>query len=236
MFERLANITIIIKNLAIAGFFCVLTFTSLSILDSVRSLQTTVQQTTQQITQEIPKLRRDIFSTIDTNILRIDRRISSIERNLFIRVDSIENNAFNRIDALNRNLDTLTQESLALSASYRSIPTELTKSLTVVNARMDCKYNDSCWPNLFSDVLIDSRNMVRTGSKSFLLINKEIPKATNEISKVSTSLSIGIPKIVDNTTRITSNIDRLTKPKWYDRILGVGANASLIYFNVSKVR
>lgn len=236
MFEKIEKITLILKNLSIAGFFCALIFVSLTLIDSIKSVQTNIENTTSEIVKEIPKLRTDIFSTIDTNIMRIDRRISSIERNLFDRVDSIETNTFSRIDALSKNLDIITQESLALSASYKTIPNELTKTIGTVNSRMDCTYNDSCWPNLFSDVLIDTRNMARTGSSSFLVVNKEIPKLTSEVSKVSTSLSVGIPKIVDNTTSVTKNINRLTQPRWYDRILGVGANASLIYFNVSKVR
>jgi hypothetical protein len=76
--------------------------------------------------------------------------------------------------------------------------------------------------------------MARSGSNSFLTFNKEVPKITNEINKVSTSFANGVPVILDNVTKITNNIDRLTKPKWYDRILGIGANATLVYYNVTR--
>ena len=230
------RISEIIRNFSIFIFFITLSYATIECVNLLRDTQKVAKESIVTINNQVDLLRIDLFNSVDKNFSKLDNRIFSIEKNLFARVDSIESNTFNSVSRMNQNLDILTKESVSLSSEYRQIPKEINKSLFVLNNRLDCKYNDFCWPNLVTDVLIDSRNMVRTGSNSFLLVNKEIPKITKEVTKVSTSLSDGIPIIVSNTSRVTANIDRLTKPRWYDRILGVGANASLIYFNVSKVR
>jgi hypothetical protein len=191
-------------------------------------------QTHTKLLTEISLVRQDFTKTTNTALSKIDNRIISIEKNLFSRIENIESKTFASVEKLNTNLDRITDESIALSRDYRTIPRDFTNTITPINERMNCVYNDSCWPNLFTDVLIDTRNMARSGSNSFLTFNKEVPKITNEINKVSTSFANGVPVILDNVTKITNNIDRLTKPKWYDRILGIGANATLVYYNVTR--
>jgi hypothetical protein len=201
---------------------------------TIDSIAKDFNQTHTKLLTEISLVRQDFTKTTNTALSKIDNRIISIEKNLFSRIENIESKTFASVEKLNTNLDRITDESIALSRDYRTIPRDFTNTITPINERMNCVYNDSCWPNLFTDVLIDTRNMARSGSNSFLTFNKEVPKITNEINKVSTSFANGVPVILDNVTKITNNIDRLTKPKWYDRILGIGANATLVYYNVTR--
>jgi hypothetical protein len=234
MLDLICKISNIIKNLSIAAFFIGSCVFLIDLTNTIQSIQKDISKTNSLLISEIPLIRQDLFRTTNAAITKIDNRIISIEKNLFSRIDVIESKTFTSVDKLNDNLDRITEESLALSKDYRSIPLEIKNTIKPINERMNCTYNDSCWPNLLSDVLIDTRNAARVASGSFMTINKEVPKITGEFARVSTSFADGFPVILDNTTRITNNIDRLTKPKWYDRILGIGANATLVYYNVSR--
>jgi hypothetical protein len=236
MFGAIERILILIKNLSIIAFFCASIFFLFKISNTIDALEKEVMQTNTIIRSEIPLIREEVFKTTNTALIKIDKRIISVEKNLFSRIDVIESKTFNSIDKLHANLDKITEESILLSKDYRTIPVNIGGIMTPLNARMDCKYNDSCWPNLFTDVLIDTRNTARTASSSFILFNREVPKITSDFNKVSTSVSVGVPLILDNTTKITNNIDRITKPKWYDRLIGLGVNGSLIWFNVNRSR
>jgi|694.fasta_scaffold16863_13 hypothetical protein len=236
MFDVIEKILNIIKNLSIIAFFCVSIFFLFKISNTIDALEREVKQTNSIIRSEIPLIRGEVFKTTNTALLKIDNRLISIEKNLFSRIDVIESKTFNSIDKLHANLDKITEESILLSKDYRTIPVNISGIMTPLNARLDCKYNDSCWPNLFTDVLIDTRNTARTASSSFILFNREVPKITSDVNKVSTSFAVGLPVVIDNTSKITNNINRITKPRWYDRLIGAGVNGSMIWFNINSSR
>ena len=236
MFEKLIKISVVFKNLSIVAFFCASIFLLVKISATVNTVENEFLQTNIMIRTEIPTLREEVMKTTNNTITKIDKRIYSVEKALFSRIDVIENKTFKSIDRLQSNIDNLTEESIALSKDYRTIPVSLNTFMTPINSKMSCKFNDSCWPNLFTDVLIDTRNTARTASSSFILFNREIPKITSDINKLSTSFSVGLPTIIDNTSKVTDNINRLTKPKWYDRLIGAGVNGSMIWFNINRAK
>lgn len=234
MFSSLERIISIFKNISISIFFLALSYSVLEITLSIKNMESDVLISTSMIRKEIPILRNSVFAVVDDSVKRIDRRVASVEKNLFARVDSIEKKTFIEIEKTNKDIHQVALSIDNLSQEYNKVPNELFKITKNIEPNVNCNINDYCWPNLFSDLLIDSRNMVRDGSKTFSLVNREVPKFTSDINKVSTSLAVEIPKVTENTTKITDNINRLTKPKWYDRLLGIGANATLIYYNIGR--
>lgn len=236
MFDKLKNTLDLIQKIAIIAFYISLVYCLFSIVGSIKNIESDILISTLTIRKEIPIIRDSLFSTVDKSVSRIDNRVASVEKNLFKRIDSIEGKTFSELEKVNIEVHQTVSSIDKLTQEYSKVPQELFKISKNLEPNINCQINDYCWPNLFSDLLIDSRNMVRDGSKTFNLVNKEVPKLVSDFNKVSTSLADGIPKVTDNTTKITDNIQRLTKPKWYDRALGVGANASLIYFNVLRTK
>jgi len=236
MFDKLNQIITILKGISVIVFFCTMSYGIIQIIGSITRIETNLNILTVQITKEIPQVRSDLFSTLSGAITKTNNRLYSIETNLFKRVDSIESKTFVELEKTNTNIKTISDSIVTLANEYSKIPSEIQKVSNSIQPNINCEINDYCWPNLFSDLLIDSRNMVRDGSKTFDLVNKEMPKLTQEVSKVTTSLSVEIPKITENSTKITDNIQRLTKPKWYDRAIGWGVNGSLIWFNINRSR
>ncbi len=234
MFNSIDRILEITKKISVILFFLTLSYSIFEISKSVKNIEYDLLVSSSTIRKEIPILRESIFGVVDDSVKRIDRRISSVEKNLFSRVDTIESKTFKELEKTNNDIHHITLSIDSVTKEYNKVPGELFKLSKNLEPNINCEINDYCWPNLVSDLLIDSRNMVRDGSKTFALVNNEVPKFTSDINKVSTSLAIEIPKVSENTTKITDNINRLTKPKWYDRLLGVGANATLIYYNIGR--
>lgn len=181
--------------------------------------------------EEISSLRNDTFSFLSSTTNILNKRVSSLEKNTFSRIDSIENNLFNRTDVLLASVNELVQESKLLSEDYRKLPQYAAK----IEPYIDCENNDFCWQNLTTDVLISSRNLAVDANKSFITVNKHVPELTSEYLKVAKNLSTGIPRITDNTAQITENINRLTRPRWYDRALGYAANGTVLWWQIMRM-
>ena len=64
--------------------------------------------------------------------------------------------------------------------------------------------------------------------------------AATSVSQMSLDVRAALPKAINtwqgigaNVDGITANLNRLTKPRWYDRLLGYGLNGVVIYRNLN---
>ena len=159
-------------------------------------------------------LRKDTFSAI-----------ADTRKDMFGALVTVKADAFTRIDTLSLNIDkqlTKTNESIStVTTAYADIP-------VVVGARFDkqtdCSKNALCWQNLTTDTLTNLRYTGR------------------DFSIASQTFTAGFPTILDNSTKITanfagitSNINKLTTPHWYDRVLGYAVNGAILYSTMNPV-
>ena len=70
--------------------------------------------------------------------------------------------------------------------------------------------------------------------------SKGIERAALNFGQMSTDVRNALPSAITtwhgigvNVQGITGNINRLTKPRWYDRLLGYGLNGVVIYRNLN---
>lgn len=225
--EKFSQLCKGILFLAIAG--CVI-FLTLSIQKTVVRVEEDILKTTEFSRNEVAQLRVDTFGFLDTTTKRLDNRLHSFEKKTFQRIDSIENNTFTTLARVEGNLSSITDETIRLSQDYRKVANTVDRLEPFLN----CEENDFCWQNLTTDSLISFRNVSIDANKTFLTVNENVPRLTADFSKISTSLATGVPKIVENSGEITKNINALTKPRWYDRLIGWGVNGSLIWFNINR--
>jgi hypothetical protein len=87
---------------------------------------------------------------------------------------------------------------------------------------LDCEYNPDC---AFSRYVGASKGIERA-AQSFGQMSVEVKAALP--GAIKTRQSIGT-----NVDGITLNINRLTMPRWYDRLLGYGLNGVVIYRNLN---
>jgi macrodomain Ter protein organizer (MatP/YcbG family) len=223
-----------LKSLSVIVFFVVISILTINLNNTITQIREDVRETKEKINSEISNIRQETFKTSSSLINLLNTRSISIENNLFSRLSSIENNMFDKlsetVEILDKNLQQTNSNLEMVAYSYSKVP----ELLEPISERMNCTDNDSCWPNLLTDVLIDTRNVTRAGTRTFLTVNQEIPKIAADINTVSEKLAEDIPKVTENAARITDNIERLTKPKWYDKFLAIAANGSIVWFNINR--
>jgi hypothetical protein len=85
-----------------------------------------------------------------------------------------------------------------------------------------------------TDLLIDSRNVVRDGSKTFRLIDSNIPTLMGNVNTVSATVAGTFPPIALSIQHTADHIQKITQPHWYDKILTYGISGGLLYLNAAK--
>jgi hypothetical protein len=87
---------------------------------------------------------------------------------------------------------------------------------------LDCEFNQDCFFNRYVGA------------------SKGIERAAMNFSQMSSDVTLAMPAAITtwqgigkNVAGITANVNQLTKPKWYDRLLGYGLNGVVIYRNLN---
>jgi hypothetical protein len=143
----------------------------------------------------------------------------NINKNSFGQITTLNAHLDNQMTALNQNLDNhfgvLSGSVSKVADAYAGIPARFDR-------QTDCEKNGLCWQNLTTDLLTNFRFTGRDISASTKVFNDGFPV-----------ILTGVQTSVTNFASITSNINRLTTPKWYDRLLGYGLNGVMIYRNLN---
>ena len=205
--------------------------------DADLALQIT-QQTSQETLNQVSEIRKDTFVFLDQTTSRIDKRISSIQTDLFNRIDDIEINVYSKVDdignSLDQNLDRTNSTIEKLAEDYSKIPNGIEKIALRFDDQTNCQINELCWQNMTSDLLIDTRNVMRDGSQTFRTINVTIPSIIADSKTVSDSIAESLPTITENVKKTSDHIEQITKPTWYDRLIKYIIGGSQIYFYTVK--
>lgn len=235
-----------LKNCSIALFFVVLAACSLKL---TLTLEQQMVNTTNAVNQQLSQTRSDVLSRVDyfgnQSLNRIDKTsdklfltVDKTSSQVFKRLASLETNTFSEIRefrtlteknlmAVNNNTTKITDNIVDLTKSYKKVPDLLLSTAKAFENNLNCDVNDLCWPNLSQDVLLDTRNAMRA-------FHKNVPLLTSNLVNTSTIIATQTPMITTNITDITANINRMTKPKWYDRAVSWGVSGSLIYLNLKR--
>ena len=83
---------------------------------------------------------------------------------------------------------------------------------------LDCEYNTDCVFNRY----VGASKGIERAAQNFGLMSNDFRSALP--TAINTWQSIG-----GNVNGITDNVNKLTKPKWYDRLLGYGFTGAAIY-------
>jgi hypothetical protein len=89
---------------------------------------------------------------------------------------------------------------------------------------LDCEHNPDCVFNRYVGV------------------SKGVERAALNFGQMSTDVRAALPTAINtwqgigtNVNGITANVNKLTTPKWYDRLLGYGLNGVIMYRNLNPV-
>lgn len=101
---------------------------------------------------------------------------------------------------------------------------------------LDCDHNPDCVFNRFQGI---SKSIEKTSQDVSLMssdIRQALPAALDNVFGIERSIrgsadtfDKGFPAIVSNVGGITMNVNRLTKPRWYDQALKFGVSGAAAY-------
>jgi len=178
-----------------------------------------VQATRAGLTAQVEAARKDL-------LVRSERQVAALRRGVLTEVAEIRRTADRRVG------DTLSRADAALGEvrELRGDLEPLLEHAGNVAAQvddsaplfLDCRYNPDCVFNRY----VGAAKGIERAAANFGQMSTEFRNA------VPTSLKTW-QDIGSNVQGITGNIDRLTKPRWYDRLLGYGLNGVVIYRNLN---
>jgi hypothetical protein len=174
-----------------------------------------VEATRRDLTSQLIAARQDVLG-------RTERQTAALRTDVMAEVDGIREMADRRlgdtlaradralgtVDALRGDLKPTLDHSAAITA-------QVSDALPLF---LDCDHNADC---VFNRYVGASRG---------------IERAAFNFGKASTDLSSALPQAIttwqsigSNANGVAANVNQLTKPKWYDRLLGYGLNGAVIY-------
>jgi ABC-type transporter Mla subunit MlaD len=186
-----------------------------------RELIGVVEAARKDLTAQVESARQDVLT-------RAERQSVALRTDVITEVAEIRKMADRRLD------DTLARADTALGtveALRRDLQPVLDNSAAIaaqVNASLplflDCDHNVDC---VFNRYVGASRG---------------IERAAQNFGQASTTFNNAFPRIlgsadslVADSAATAANINRLTMPKWYDRLIGYGLNGVVIYRNLNPV-
>ena len=232
-----------LKALSVIIFFSVLSY---EIMDLTQFTKNIIIDTQKQSLQQITDLRNDTFTYLDNATNKIDNRIGFVQRDILRRVDvnasAINNQLTVAIEDVNSQLSAALIDVNGhlnmidtVAEAYSELPLKIT---TVFDSKFgiqtNCTVNELCWQNMTTDLLIDSRNVVRDGSKTFRLINSNIPTLMDNVNSISSTVATTFPPIAISVQQTADHIQKISKPHWYDRVISYGISAGMLYFTAHK--
>ena len=218
------------KHISIAIFFLVSSFCIYNLNNflqhKITSLEKEVIATRNISLNEIKLLRKDTFNYLIDTTNKIDNHVSFIETNTFSEINSLRKETFNSIDVIESDImsriDNMQSTVDIIANDYSTIPKNINNLYQRFDLQTDCDVNDLCWQNMTSDLLIDTRNVMRDGSVTFRTVNSSVPQITQDVSLMTNTISNSTPIITKNISEITENVNEMTRPKWYQKVLSYG--------------
>jgi hypothetical protein len=208
---------------------CSLLAASTALVVSVVRLAQTARTTVASIPGEIESargdLRREIASTRKELLSRTERQVAELRSGVLAEAAQVRTTADRRIgDTLDR-ADAAIGKVEEIRGDLR--PLLVNAAALSVNVAALTKDAKNSWDDLYWDVKASVASAT---------------VAANSIGQMSADFHSSLPRTLQtwdgiggNVAAVTGNIDRLTKPHWYDRLLGYGLNGIVMYRNLNPV-
>jgi hypothetical protein len=178
-----------------------------------------VEATRRDLNLQITAARHDVLG-------RTERQTAALRTDVMAEVAGIRETADRRLgDTLARadralgTVEALRQDLRPTLDHSGAITAQVNDALPLF---LDCDHNPDC---VFNRYVGASRG---------------IERAAINFGKASSDVSSGLPEAVAtwqsigaNANGIAANVNQLTKPKWYDRLIGYGLNGIVIYRNLN---
>jgi hypothetical protein len=189
---------------------------------TVASIPGEMQATRTALVAEVAAARADLNRQIGAArqdlLVRTERQVAALGTGTLAEAGEMRRTADRRLG------DTLGRVDTAL-AKIDDIRGDLQPLLTNTSA-LTADAKDS-WDDLYWDVKA-SVESATVAANSFGQMSADVRNSLPQTLKTWDGIG-------GNVQAITGNVDRLTKPHWYDRLLGYGLNGVILYRNLNPV-
>ena len=253
--ETISKIYSAAKLLAVLSVVPVMIVTAMTIWqlkDTTNHLlwttNTTLVSLPKQVDDRIGKVQTAVLDKIDTVQDKLNSEVTTVATLADNRIDALTTTTDDRIaklqtglvDSLNTTLNsqlTTTNQSITkLVDTYAALPATVGAQYNKNFASFfDCGANRLCLQGQASDTMFAVRQSSLDTSTMMTGLTTTMPKIEDHIMTITNTFSTDLPIITTNIAGITDNINKLTKPKWYDRLLGYALNGVVIYRNLNPV-
>jgi hypothetical protein len=203
---------------ALAGYTALLIHAA---TQTVAALPAEFAATRSALVQEIRAARSDL-------LIRSERQIAALRKDTLSQVSEIRETADRRIG------DTLARADTALDA-VRSLRQDLKPALEHSGAIaaqvdealplfLDCDHNPDC---VFNRYVGASKGIERAALN--------FGEASQEVRGTLPHMLLTWNQIGTDVSGTAGNVNRLTKPHWYDRLIGYALNGIVIYRNLNPI-
>lgn len=189
-------------------------------VDLSRQITATRRDVLSQSDRQLTALRTDVMSQADALRETADRRLGDSLARVDTALASVDT-AVTTVESLRRDLKPTLDHSAVAAQQVESITGQVNSALPLY---LDCDHNPDCVFNRYVGV------------------SKGIERAAGNFAEMSQDSRAALPPMLKTWNQIgldvsstAQNINRLTKPHWYDRLIGYGLNGAILYRNLNPV-
>ena len=199
---------------------------------TVAAIPGEVQATRRELIGVVEAVRKDLTAQVETArqdvLARSERQSAAVRADVIAEVAEIRKMADRRLGDTLARADTALGTVEALRLDLKPVLDNSAAITAQVNASLplflDCDHNVDCVFNLYVGA------------------SRGIERAALNFGQMTQDQRDALPKMLLTWQQIgadvsgtAGNLNRLTKPHWYDRLLGYGLNAAVIYRNLNPI-
>jgi hypothetical protein len=188
---------------------------------AVAALPAEVRFTRAALLAEVAAARLDALT-------RSERQIAALRKDVLAEAAQIRQTADRRVGDTLARADTALQTVEALRADLKpsldhsaAITARINDALPLF---LDCDHNPDCVFNRY----VGASKGVERAAMNF-------GQMTQDVRGTLPKMLVSWNQIAQDVSGTAGNVNRLTKPHWYDRLLGYGLNGIMIYRNLNPV-
>ena len=239
---KIAKAMALLSTVPVAIFLCIflhqLTSTTIELEATTKAASATIQTLPSQVDARLASIQTDVLRKVDTvqnkltaqvNVLadKSDARLASIQSDL---VSTLNTQLAETNKNFNAQLSETNKSINLLATTYAGVPTQIAAQYNKdFDPFFNCKVNALCLQGQASDTLFALRASSRDTSTTLMNLQATLPVLESNTVKISDTFAVEMPKITANVNQITANIQKMTHPHWYDRLVTYLVDAALVF-------
>ena len=215
-----------VQRILLCALLAALTLLAVSAIRVVNAVPGEIRATRQALVEEVDLTRRDLSAQIGGLAARSERQVAALRRETLAEVDEVRTTADRRLgDTLSRadtalaTLDATRQDLKPLLAQSAAAAAQVNDSLPLF---LDCDHNPDCVFNRY----VGASKGIERAAQNFGQASADVRGALPQMLATWNQIGVGV-------AGTAANLERLTKPHWYDRLIGYGLNGVVIYRNLN---